>query len=417
MTAEIAVANKLGVAIAADSAVTVEQLHKGKLVSKVYNSANKIFTLSKWHPVGAMIYNAATLGGTPWEIIIKEYRHQLGRESFSSLLEYKDDFFSKVENTPHLFPKESVDEIVMFNNYRCVDALAKKSANAGDFRSNIDQKISKLEAVDFVDGFDNTTESSITRSYKDETDRALSFIGKAALLRGNRRRIDRFIQLSFSRRERLLGYSGLVFCGFGRNEVFPRLIEYICDIVVCGKVRAWPKADMSVGKSKGSFVIPFADTSIIRTIIDGINPGFRQKQYEQALRVIMTLPKEILSQVTQLSQAEKDAYELAARKSCVDSFVDFAKSMDQFRLEEYVSPIEQTIGLLPLSDLAAVAETFLNASHVHKRVTPNLESVGGPVDVAVISKGDGFVWIKRKHYFDLKLNPSYTTKYLDSESE
>jgi hypothetical protein len=35
------------------------------------------------------------------------------------------------------------------------------------------------------------------------------------------------------------------------------------------------------------------------------------------------------------------------------------------------------------------------------------ETVGGPIDVAVISKGDGFVWIKRKHYFERDLNPHF----------
>ena len=39
------------------------------------------------------------------------------------------------------------------------------------------------------------------------------------------------------------------------------------------------------------------------------------------------------------------------------------------------------------------------------------ESVGGPVDVAVISKGDGFIWIKRKHYFDPSLNSHFFTNY------
>ena len=39
------------------------------------------------------------------------------------------------------------------------------------------------------------------------------------------------------------------------------------------------------------------------------------------------------------------------------------------------------------------------------------ETVGGEVDVAVISKGDGFIWIKRKHYFKPELNPQYLAKY------
>lgn len=35
------------------------------------------------------------------------------------------------------------------------------------------------------------------------------------------------------------------------------------------------------------------------------------------------------------------------------------------------------------------------------------ETVGGPIDVVVISKGDGLVWIKRKHYFLPELNHRY----------
>jgi hypothetical protein len=39
------------------------------------------------------------------------------------------------------------------------------------------------------------------------------------------------------------------------------------------------------------------------------------------------------------------------------------------------------------------------------------ETVGGPIDVAVISKGDGFIWIKRKHYFKSELNPQFFANY------
>ena len=39
------------------------------------------------------------------------------------------------------------------------------------------------------------------------------------------------------------------------------------------------------------------------------------------------------------------------------------------------------------------------------------ETVAGPIDVAVISKGDGFIWIKRKHYFESGLNQHYFANY------
>jgi len=43
------------------------------------------------------------------------------------------------------------------------------------------------------------------------------------------------------------------------------------------------------------------------------------------------------------------------------------------------------------------------------------ETVGGPIDVAVISKGDGFIWIKRKHYFSPELNHHFFDNYYEGK--
>ena len=68
MTAIVAVLNKNGIGIAADSAVTIGNTHK------VINSANKVFMLSKYHPVGIATYGNSQFMGIPWELIIKNYR-------------------------------------------------------------------------------------------------------------------------------------------------------------------------------------------------------------------------------------------------------------------------------------------------------------------------------------------------------
>jgi hypothetical protein len=85
MTAEIAILNRTGVALAADSAVTIGD-------SKVYNTVNKLFTLSKYHPVGVMIYGNAEHMTIPWETIIKAYREQCGKKSFPTVKQYGLDF-------------------------------------------------------------------------------------------------------------------------------------------------------------------------------------------------------------------------------------------------------------------------------------------------------------------------------------
>ena len=45
-----------------------------------------------------------------------------------------------------------------------------------------------------------------------------------------------------------------------------------------------------------------------------------------------------------------------------------------------------------------------------RKVTVGPETVGGPVDVAVISRHEGFIWVKRKLYFDADLNRRYMAR-------
>lgn len=99
MTAIVAVLNKHAAAIAADSAVTMGNTHK------VVNSANKIFTLSKYHPVAVMTYSNAAFMGVPWDIIIKEYRKELGEKAFPFLKDYVDDFI-RFLHSRHFFCDE-----------------------------------------------------------------------------------------------------------------------------------------------------------------------------------------------------------------------------------------------------------------------------------------------------------------------
>ena len=92
MTAIVAVLNKHGAAIAADSAVTLGDTHK------VINNGNKVFTLSKYEPVGIATYGNASFMGIPWEIIIKTYRKQLNEQKFPKLSYYVSDFLYYVRN-------------------------------------------------------------------------------------------------------------------------------------------------------------------------------------------------------------------------------------------------------------------------------------------------------------------------------
>jgi hypothetical protein len=81
---------------------------------------------------------------------------------------------------------------------------------------------------------------------------------------------------------------------------------------------------------------------------------------------------------------------------------------------KHSSPIVSTVSVLPKDELAAMAESLVNLTRFKRRVSLNeVETVAGDIDVAVISKGDGFVWIKRKHYFEADRNPHWRAHYYD----
>ena len=83
--------------------------------------------------------------------------------------------------------------------------------------------------------------------------------------------------------------------------------------------------------------------------------------------------------------------------------------------EEQVAPaIEQIrarlqVGLfspsMPIQDAIDFAEFLVYLTVMWSRFTPGAATVGGPVEIAAITKHEGFKWVKRKFYFDRALNP------------
>ncbi|MFT6669954.1 MAG: hypothetical protein ACJAVZ_001417, partial [Afipia broomeae] len=62
MTAEIAILNKSAIALAADSAVTIQS---GNQEEKTYDSADKLFELCYHNAIGVMVYNGLSFAEVP----------------------------------------------------------------------------------------------------------------------------------------------------------------------------------------------------------------------------------------------------------------------------------------------------------------------------------------------------------------
>lgn len=93
-----------------------------------------------------------------------------------------------------------------------------------------------------------------------------------------------------------------------------------------------------------------------------------------------------------------------------DKVRPFIDDLNKYISDHYTDKLLETVAMLSKEDLAEMAESLVKMTCLKRHVTTDEETVGGPVDVAVITKGDGFIWIKRKHYFDPSLNHHYFEK-------
>jgi hypothetical protein len=60
---------------------------------------------------------------------------------------------------------------------------------------------------------------------------------------------------------------------------------------------------------------------------------------------------------------------------------------------------------MPLQDAIELAEFMVDLTIKWVRFAPGPPTVAGPIEIAAISKHEGFRWIRRKHYYSMEFNP------------
>lgn len=410
MTAIVGTLNRKGLALAADSAATMGQTHK------VINSANKLFALSKYAPVAIAIYGGSAFMGTPWEVIIKMYRRQLDKKKFDTLQEYANDFITYLHaksffNT-HEERKQALFAYIV-DIYRCLSRQAEdlsriQGSPAQDcFSAILLQDLAGLKSisdqcVDFK-GYKLTEFESDSKEVFD-----LVYGDSPQYLNDKNR--DSFVEMIYYHITKAITprmSTGVVFAGYGEEEIYPALEEYDISIAFGSRLKYCRKAICS---GKDTTIRAFAQGDVVHTIIGGMTPLFSQI-VEQALgNTLVAYNKTIAAKVGSLTSDKNLEQEILNLD--VDPIIQsLNQNLSKRMHNNYTSKLLNTIGNFDLTDLANMAESLISLTCLVRRMQPGEETVGAPVDVLVISKGDGLIWMKRKHYFDPELNSHFFSNY------
>ncbi|MBE7441248.1 MAG: hypothetical protein HS119_02215 [Flavobacteriales bacterium] len=417
MTAVAGILNKQGVAIAADSAVTVSGLQN----RKVYNSANKIFTLSKFHPVGIAIYNNAQFMGIPWEILIKEYRKFLGNKSFSKLSEYKDSFFEWLSDNNYFIIENNNDflfsDLLSFLQVILNEALKKNNGNKENLEDELLKLLntyvkSEIPKHSKIESLKNLNKKNTEALIKTFIPNIINILYQNTLVSFKKEKIEPLLieaYYAYITHDQFIQYTGLIFTGYGETELFPQLLPVNVSIVIDGKLRynIDQNKTATINNKQNACIRPFAQTDVIDTILQGVSPELNNLSAIVFGDFIKSFIEEIKSIHGMPQIVQKHLNTLNTNEYVKKYQIQFNNIVSQ----KYVNPLMGAVSQLSKEDLAEMAESLVYLTYLKRRFTMAEESVGGPVDIAVITKGDGFIWIKRKHYFNPELNQPFFQKY------
>ena len=162
---------------------------------------------------------------------------------------------------------------------------------------------------------------------------------------------------------------------------------------------------------RSSSIIAFAQRKMVATFMEGIDPDLRGHIEGYLSGIFDKYPEIIAENIKILDDNEKRLLKGKLKGVSNKIFKDYQEHVQTYRRKNYVDPVTRVVSVLPKDELAAMAESLVNLTIFKLKVTMESETVGGPIDVALISKGDGFIWIKRKHYFKAELNPQFFANY------
>lgn len=407
MTAEVAVLNKSAVALAADSAVTI--VVDG--IAKPYQ-ADKLFALKENEPVGVMFYGNAEFMGMPWETLVHMYRQSSTSWRQPSIRSYAVDFLRFVKKAAGGSADAELDNAMRI----AMDAINASRRYVEDVMARIDLREMRLtnqkrnalvrkclearagqlsEVLPFHTA-DGAELSAILAACWDRVDPQIDHIFKEFRVTNvTRRLLKSVVRLSLERQVMSTSFSGIVVAGFGTDEMFPRVISAHVDGCVAGAIRLRRSTRQNIGRRNPAAVMAFAQREMVERFMEGVDPDFLR--YLLSLEdLVYNFGKAALTARGALTASQDSALRSAAREE-VNKYME---GVQNHLHEDFSRPVVEVVAHLPREDLAAMAESLVSLTSLKRHVSSELETVGGPVDVAVLSKGAGFLWVKRKALAD-----------------
>lgn len=405
MSVGVCIINRNGIALAADSAGTFTG---NKMF---YNSMNKVFSLSRQNVYGAITYGATTIHNVSIDQILKEFRKFLdSREALEDYYQILPSFQEFIRDNRDYYQFDVAEKsacVALIKNLVVTWGKKIKSVTTSkNVVEEIDNVLAELQAdIDSsirIEDYDIS--QYIHSTYSTEFDVLINIVVPELKIYEEQKEkfwllICDFFNLSITKESS--NSMGLFFAGYGSNDAFPKFVHIEVYNVVGGKVK-FKLIEKFAESSNNAKIIPLAQNDVILTFCKGISNTFINYIPNKVGTIINSKIENLPDTFSEEQKAELKVVLGSSQKDIYEAITSTIQ-------KDNVDPILNSVQLIPLPEMAFLAESLVNITSLKRTfaLDGNQQTVGGPTDVAVLSKGDGFVWIKRKLYFDNQINPNY----------
>lgn len=399
MSTGVCVINSNGIALAADSAGTYTSDTGNQMF---YNSMDKVFSLSDKNIFGAIAYGNMSIYNISIDQLLGEFKTYIDSQApFDDLFDVWPQFqnFIKEKYTYYRFDEAERDYCrwVLQTLIKDWGGEIKKVATETDAVAQITNILDNLRQYINthikISGFD--INQYILSKYNDIYEEQIDIVVpelKAYADLNNRfwLLLSEYFQLLLEVESN--NRTGFFFAGYGSNDAFPKCLHIEIHKIFKEKIK-YTEEKRFIGNGKNSEIIPLAQNEVILTFCRGISSEF-----------IESIPKKVndlmVAQIDSLSSADFSDEQKGKIKNELNKCKEQLANEINLEIQtNNVQPIFDSVKLIALPEMAFLAESLVNITTLKRTfaLDGKQQTVGGPTDVAILSKPNGFVWIKQKH--------------------
>lgn len=411
MTSEIAVMNQRAVALAADSAVT---LIDGRTVV-VRNEQRKLFNLIEGQPIGVMFFGMADMLGNPWDHLIEHYQTKHRKDAAKPhVRDYGTAFTAMLDNLNEFFPPERQNEDyrrLLASIFRHIFAYAQflressdDPALTADDRRVLEAAIERVwrEYQTMEDGsarrdlscFPQGFAARVVSRHAAQISELVNYgFGQFSLSKQAEQYLRDIAGFCVTKDLFLEDVSGLVFAGFGTEDRYPSVVTYYVSAVIDGIAKRSEVSVDVIDNEIRSKVRVFADSEVTHAFLRGIDFNLERRLYAGFRMLLHGVVDEIIATFPNAASSVREEMRKRFQGDFVPRYFDAFRGMiGEYQQHAFINPVLRVLEIAGRTELAETARSLVELNIFKKRIMAQKETVGGAIDVAVISRDGGFQW-------------------------